>query len=88
MGMLPILLTVAEMHDSLIIVNVAGTFSWDVTEALTAAESIAIMLNYCECCRYIELGCCLGSDSGRLYNYHLKLLRMLLVHLVGMWPGL
>ena len=52
MTLSPILLTVAEMI--FIIVNVAGTLSWDVTEALTAAGSIAIILNYCNCCWYIE----------------------------------
>ena len=42
----------SSRNDSLIIENVA--LIWDVTEALTAAESIAIILNYCECCWYIE----------------------------------
>ena len=41
-------------NDSLIIVNVAGTLSWDVTEAMTAAGSIPIILSYCNCCWYIE----------------------------------
>ena len=30
----------------------------------TNLDGCKLVLNYCECCRYIELGCSLGSDSG------------------------